>query len=267
MLKEVWWVNKTTWQKRVAVWRSRLYLYPAPEPLPRTYLFWIAMGLVSLMVLLFSGFFIAFLASRHNAYLSNAEDLGNMDQAIWSVTHGQLLHQTICNVVSDTNCYGLAGISRFAIHFEPILFPVSLFYFVWPGPITLIAIQTLVVASGAFPAFWLARLRLRNELAAAGIAFLYLLYPAQQQATIFEFHAVTFTAAFLLFTLYFMYTRRTAWFFVFAILPMACKEEIPLVIAFLACVYTLSTALAQWVGIGVACNWLGRVDIADVSPV
>jgi uncharacterized membrane protein len=232
MLKEVWWVNKTIWQKRVAVWRSRLYLYPAPEPLPRTYLFWISMGLVSLMVLLFSGFFIAFLASRHNAYLSNAEDLGNMDQAIWSVTHGQLLHQTICNVVSDTNCYGLAGISRFAIHFEPILFPVSLFYFVWPGPITLIAIQTLVVASGAFPAFWLARLRLRNELAAAGIALLYLLYPAQQQATIFEFHAVTFTAAFLLFTLYFMYTRRTAWLFVFAILSMACKEEISLVIAF-----------------------------------
>ena len=225
-------MSKTTWQKRLAVWRSRLYLYPPPEPLPRTYLFWIATGLVILMVLLFSGFFIAFMLSRQDAYLSNAEDLGIMDQAIWSVTHGQLLHQTICNVVSDTNCYSFAGISRFAIHFEPVLFPVSLFYFIWPGPKMLLVMQTLIVASGAFPAFWLARLRLRNELAAVGIALLYLLYPAQQQATIFEFHAVTFTAAFLLFTLYFMYTRRTVWLFVFAILSMACKEEIPLVIAF-----------------------------------
>jgi uncharacterized membrane protein len=225
-------MSKTAWQKRLAVWRSRLYLYPAPEPLPRTLLFWIAMGLVTLMVLLFSGFFIAFLISQHNAYLSYAEDMGNMDQAIWSVTHGQLLHQTICNIVSDTNCYSFAGISRFAIHFEPILFSVSLFYFIWPGPVTLIVIQTLVVASGAFPAFWLARLRLRNELAAAGIALLYLLYPAQQQATIFEFHAVTLTASLLLFTLYFMYTRHTVWLFVFAVLSMACKEEIPLVIAF-----------------------------------
>jgi uncharacterized membrane protein len=225
-------VSKETWQKRLAVMRSRLYLYPAPEPMPRTSLFWLAMGLVGLMVLLFSVFFIAFATSRQDAFLTAAEDMGNMDQAVWSIIHGQILHQTICNVVSDTNCYSAAGISRFAIHFEPMLFPVSLLYFIWSGPKTLLVLQTLVVASGAFPAFWLARLRLRNELAAVAIALVYLLYPAQQQATIFEFHSVTFTASLLLFTLYFMYTRRTLWLFVFAILSMACKEEIPLVIAF-----------------------------------
>src|SRR5437868_10916990 len=195
-------------------------------------MFWIATGLVTLLVLLFSGFFIAFLTSRHNAYLTGAEDMGIMDQAVWSITHGQLVHQTICNIVSDTNCYSSNGISRFAIHFEPILFPISLLYFVWPGPNTLVILQTLVVASGAFPAFWLARLRLRSNLAAVPFALLYLLYPAQQQATIFEFHAVTLTSALLLFTLYFMYTRRTVWLFVFAILSMACKEEIPLTIIF-----------------------------------
>src|SRR2546426_3144597 len=222
------------------------------------------MGLVGLMVLLFSGFFIAFLTSRHDAFLTAAEDLGNMDQAIWSVTHGQLLHQTICNVVSDTNCYSTAGISRFAIHFEPILFPVSLLYLIWPGPKTLLVLQTLVVASGAFPAFWLARLRLRNELAAAAIALVYLLYPAQQQATVFEFHAVTFTASFLLFTLYFMYTRRTLWLFIFAILAMACKEEIPLVIAFFG-LWSLIFQQRWRTGIGLvllALGWLGLIFLA-----
>jgi uncharacterized membrane protein len=225
-------VSKETWQKRFAILRSRLYLYPAPEPFSHTPLFWIAMGLVSLMVLLFSVFFIAFVISRQDAFLTAAEDMGNMDQAVWSIIHGQILHQTICNVVSDTNCYSAAGFSRFAIHFEPMLFPVSLTYLIWSGPKTLLVLQTLVVASGAFPAFWLARLRLRNELASVAIALVYLLYPAQQQATIFEFHAVTFTASLLLFTLYFMYTRQTVWLFIFAILSMACKEEIPLVIAF-----------------------------------
>jgi uncharacterized membrane protein len=225
-------VNKVTWEKRLAILRSRLYLYPAPEPLSHTPLFWISMGLVSLMALVFSGFFIAFVISRQDAFLTAAEDMGNMDQAVWSIIHGQILHQTICNVVSDTNCYSAAGFSRFAIHFEPMLFPVSFTYLIWSGPKTLLVLQTLVVASGAFPAFWLARLRLRNELAAVAIALVYLLYPAQQQATIFEFHAVTFTASLLLFTLYFMYTRQTVWLFIFAILSMACKEEIPLVIAF-----------------------------------
>src|SRR6266702_520922 len=167
----------------------------------------------------------------HSVYMTNAEDLGNMDQAIWSVLHGQLLHQTICNPVTDTNCYSLAGISRFAIHFEPMLFVVSLFYLIWPDPRMLQIIQTLVVASGAFPAFWLARLRLRSDLAGVVMAALYLLYPMQQWAVVNDFHAVTFTAAFLFFTLYFMYTRRTIWLFVFAILAMACKEEIPVLVA------------------------------------
>lgn len=221
---------KTTVRKHIAVWRNRLYLYPPPEEMPHTRLFWLAMGLVTLAALLFAGYFILYLTGRHDAYITSAEDLGIMDQAVWSTLHGQMLHMTICNIVNDTNCYTSNGITRFAIHFEPILFPISLFYIFWPSPNTLLVLQSLIVASGAFPAFWLARLRLRNELAAVVIAVLYLLYPAQQQATVYDFHAVTLTAAFLLFTLYFLYTRKTVWLFVFAILSMACKEEIPLVI-------------------------------------
>ncbi len=124
--------------------------------------------------------------------------------------------------------------------------------------------QTLVVASGAFPAFWLARLRLRNELAAAAIALVYLLYPAQQQATIFEFHAVTLTASLLLFTLYFMYTRRTLWLFVFALLSMACKEEIPLVIAFFG-LWSIVFQQRWRTGTGLvllALGWLGLIFLA-----
>ena len=207
--------------------------YPSPQTLPHTRVFWLATGLVTLLVLLFSAYFIFYLTGRQDAYFTNAEDLGIMDQAIWNTLHGHLFHQSICNIVSDTNCYSLQGITRFAIHFEPILFPISLLYLIWPTPKTLLVLQTLVVASGAFPAFWLARLRLRNEWAAVAIALLYLLYPAQQNAVIFDFHAVTLTSALLLFTLYFMYTRRTAWLFIFAILAMACKEEIPLLVAFL----------------------------------
>jgi uncharacterized membrane protein len=222
---------QSKWRKWLSVWGSRLYLYPPPRPMPRTRTFWLALGMVAFFSALFSAYFIIYLTTRHAAYQTNAEDLGIMDQAVWSILHGLMPHQTICNTLHDTNCYSYNGISRFAIHFEPILFPVSLLYLLWPDPRTLLVLQTLVVASGAFPAFWLARLRLRNEFAGVAIAVLYLLYPAQQEATIYDFHAVTFTAALLLFVLYFMYTRRTIWLFVFAILAMACKEEIPVIVA------------------------------------
>ena len=227
-------MNSEGWRKRLAIWLNRLYLFPPPEPKPHTRQFWIASVLVGLLVLVFSVFFGLFVTGQHDAFLTHGEDLGIMDQAIWSIWHGQLFHQTICNSVSDTNCYkdlNLTGISRFSIHYEPILFLISPLYLVLPNPKTLQVLQTIVVALGAFPAFWLARLRLRNEWASVGIAALYLMYPALQWAVIFDFHAVTLTASLLLFTLYFMYTRRTILLFVFAILAMACKEEIPIVVA------------------------------------
>lgn len=220
-----------TWRKRFSVLRNRLYLYPTPEPMPHGRLFWLAMGLVTLAAIAFSTYFIIYLVSMQNAFQLNAEDMGIMDQAIWSTIHGQVLHQSVCNILHDSNCGGFNGITRFGIHFEPILFPVSLFYLLWDDPRMLLILQVVVVATGAFPAFWLARLRLRNDLAAVAIALIYLLYPALQQATGIDFHAVAFTAAFLLFTLYFMYTRRTGWLFVFALLSIFCKEEIGIVIA------------------------------------
>ena len=164
-------------------------LYRKPEPLPRTRSFWVAFGLVALAVLSYVVYFCLFLTTKQNAFKTNGEDLGIMDQALWSLWHGAFFHQTICNVLTDTNCYGLNGISRFAIHFEPVLFPISLLYLIWPDPKTLLIFQVLVVASGAFPAFWLARLRLRNSWAGVPFALLYLLYPAQQYAVNFDFHA------------------------------------------------------------------------------
>lgn len=251
----------SSWRKRFAILKNRLYLYPAPEPMPRTYLFWVAMGLVAALAAAFSVFYIFYLTRMQDAFMTPAEDMGIMDQAVWSITHGQLFHQTICNIVNDTNCYGLAGFPRLAIHFEPILFLVSIVYFVWSDPKALIVIQTLVVASGAFPAFWLARLRLRSELASVGIAALYLLYPELQQAEAVYFHAVVMTAAFLMFMLYFMYTRRTVWVFVFALLAMACKEEIPLII-FLLGLWSMVFQQRWRTGLGLAgmaVAWVGLV--------
>jgi uncharacterized membrane protein len=212
-------------------WRKELY--PTPKPLLPARSFWMSLALVALAVLAYLIYFSIFLTAKQDAFKTNGEDLGIMDQAIWSLLHGSMFHQTICNALTDTNCYGLDGIPRFAIHFEPILFPIALLYLIWPDPKALMILQVLVVASGAFPAFWLARLRLRAAWAAVPFALLYLLYPAQQYAVNFDFHAETLASALLLFALYFLYVRKTLWFFVFVVLCLACKEEIAGVVAML----------------------------------
>jgi uncharacterized membrane protein len=230
------------WRKRLAWLKCQCCLYPKPEPMPFTRMFWIATGLVTAAVSAFSIYFITLLIIRQDAFVTNAEDFGITDQVLWNTIHGHLLQQTICDGVLDTNCVSPAGVMRFAIHVDPLLIPISLLYFIWSNPKVLLILQTLVVASGAYPAFWLARLRLRSNLAAVAITLLYLLYPAQQQAVIFDFHAVTFTASFLLFMLYFMYMRRTVGIFIFAVLSLACKEEIGLVVA----MFGIWTMIFQW---------------------
>nr|BBH93238.1 hypothetical protein KTA_14370 [Thermogemmatispora argillosa] len=262
------WLHLTLRRWRVA---CRKELYPPPEPLPRGRAFWLALGLVVVAMLAYSIYFIIFVTSKQDAFATNGEDLGIMDQAIWNTLHGALLHQTICNVLTDTNCYGLEGINRFAIHYEPILFLIVPLYIFWADPKTLLILQVLVVATGALPAFWLARLRLRSDLAAVPFALLYLLYPAQQYAVDYDFHAVTLTLSLLLFALYFMYTRRNGWLLAFVILSLACKEEIAGVIALLG----LWIALFQrrWrVGLiifGLALGWtaIGLLVVHYASPV
>src|SRR5262249_10491321 len=222
-MKKIVKLMNLVWQHWRAVRQKGFY--PVPEPLACTRSFWIAFGLVVLAVLAYSIYFGLFLVAKQDAFMTNGEDLGIMDQATWNLLHGSMLHQTICNSLTDTNCYGLNGINRFAIHFEPILFPVSLLYLIWSDPKALIILQVLVVASGAFPVFLLARLRLRNAWAAVPFALLYLLDPTQQFAVNFDFHAVTLTTALLLFALYFLYARKTFWFFVFVVLCLACKAQ------------------------------------------
>ena len=199
--------------------------YPElPPPLEGTgarVAFWSVVGLAALWVI----FYTVYLWATHDAYQTHAEDMATMTQALWNTTHGAFLHQTVCNIVTDTNCIG--DVSRFAIHFEPIMIPLALLYALVPTAKLLQLVQAVVVATGALPAFWLASRRLRSPLAGVAFALLYLLYPPLQSAVTYDFHAVTLSAAFLMFALYFMMTRNDVGLVIACLLALTTKEEIP----------------------------------------
>jgi uncharacterized membrane protein len=194
----------------------------------------IARFLLWMLVLAFIVYFTAYTWALFDAFRSNAEDMGIMDQALWNTLHGATLHQTICNNISDTNCLG--DVSRFAIHFEPLMLPISLLYIVAPSPKTLMLLQATVLGSGAFPVYWIASRRLASPLAGLGFATAYLLYPALQSAELFDFHAVTLAAAFLMFALYFMLSRNNIGLIIACVLSLSTKEEIPIDIIMIALV-------------------------------
>jgi len=122
-------------------------------------------------------------------------------------------------------------ITRLSVHVEPIFALLALPYLIVGTPVTLLTIQTLVVVSGVFPAAWLARRHLALPLAQIAFPLAYLLAPPLEAANLYEFHAVTLSAAFLLWAFYFADGARYRPFALCAALAIATKEEIGLVVA------------------------------------
>jgi uncharacterized membrane protein len=180
----------------------------------------LALGIVGVLILLYIAVFSALSVARHEAFETSAFDLSLYDQAVWNTLHGRPFR--------STNEEGLDIL--LADHFEPILLPLSLLYLIYSSPKTLLIAQTVVIALGALPAFWLAKEQLGYGLAAIVFPVAYLLSPALEAANLFDFHPLALTASLLLYAFYFLHHRRYGIFFVFALLAMGCKEEIGIVV-------------------------------------
>src|SRR6266567_4308999 len=86
---------------------------------------------------------------RYDTFKATAFDLGNMDQVLWNTLHGRPFQFT--NQAIDW--YGPP--TRLAIHFEPIILPLSLLYLFHADPRILLVFQTLALTSGTLPVFLL----------------------------------------------------------------------------------------------------------------
>jgi uncharacterized membrane protein len=174
-------------------------------------------------ILLYVVVFSFFTVLKHEAFETTAFDLGNMDQAVWNSLRGRFL--------PFTN-WGEEG-TRLAYHVDPILILISPLYLVYSDPRTLLVLQTVVIALGAWPIYLLARERLGTNAAALVFPLSYLLYPALEAANMFDFHPTTLVAGLFPFVFYFLEKRRYALFFLLAVLMMCCKEEMPLLVVML----------------------------------
>jgi len=202
-----------------ARWRIGVITVPAPG---------VATVLVTLMTVLYIGYFVYASYLRYRHFLPHAEDLGNMEQAVWNTAHGNPFGFTNLRFQGFLEASGTT--TRLSFHVEPIFFLLALAYKLRPTPANLLVVQTVVVASGAFPAAWLARRHLHSALAQVAFPLAYLLAPPLEAANLYEFHPVTLSAGLLLWAFYFADGRRYALFAVFGLLAMATKEEIGLIV-------------------------------------
>jgi uncharacterized membrane protein len=169
---------------------------------------------------------------KYRAYMDARYDLGNMVQAVYNTAHGHLLEITSGDLKPRQ-------MSRLGSHVDPILALFALPWLVWPSPVMLLVAQAAIVATGAWPAYRLGTRATRDPSAGAFLAGAYLLYPALGFLVLNEFHPVALATPLLLWA--FLYLDEDRWVraAVFLVLAAACKETVPLVMAFMGVYFAI----------------------------
>src|SRR3989475_1187363 len=156
---------------------------------------------------------------RHDAFASNAFDLGVQDQTIWGYSRLQMIPNTvemIPNLLGD--------------HFHPILMAVAPLFWIWDDARILLLVQAALLAIAAVPIFWWARQRL-GPVAAIAIELAYLIFWGVLSGVIYDFHHIAFAVPAISFGLYAVLTNRNRLFWAMLVVGLLTRENIALTFA------------------------------------
>jgi uncharacterized membrane protein len=159
--------------------------------------------------------------TRYTGYRVWMQDLGNMAQAIWSVTQGHPLEFT----------YITGNVSRLSLHAEFFYFLLVPLYALFPDPRTLLVFQALLFTLGAWPAYRMGLRATDSRAAARVVALIYLCYPVAQSAVLFDFHGDTLAMPLLLFALDALEARSWRWYTFWTVLALMSKMYVAVPLA------------------------------------
>lgn len=170
-----------------------------------------------ILVGLYTALFSFVCTIKYRFFIYNDFDLAVHDQVMWNLCHGSLISSIL-------------RLNFLGNHAHLILFFLVPVYKLFPSPLTLLYVQTLLMALGAVPLFLLARSVLGSGWFALSLAVAYLFYPGLGYTNLFEFHPPALAIFFLLWMLYFYHRNRFGLFSLFMALSMMCQENVPLAI-------------------------------------
>ncbi len=180
-----------------------------------------------LAILVYITFFSAIMIFKHNSFLTSGFDLGIFNQTFWTT----LFEDRLFYSTGDLS-FNPSG-SFFGVHFSPILFLLLPFYAIYPRVETLLVIQSIVLALGAIPIYWMAHEKLGKNVALY-ISILYLVYPPLNYVNLNDFHLEALLPTLFLFAVYYLEHEKWPQFLVFIILSMATIEFTQIIVIFVA---------------------------------
>lgn len=170
-------------------------------------------------------FYAAFLLimtwSRYANFISEVIDLHYFHQTIWQLSEFKIpytwaLDQSLFAVWSQ--------------HFSPILIFLSPIYWFVKDAGTLMFIQAIVVISGAYPIYLIAKHQLKSRSIGLSLSFAYLAFGGLQFGFAYGFHEIMFFPTLFLWAYYFYLRKKTKSYFLFILLSLMVKEEVAFIV-------------------------------------
>ncbi|MBI4079437.1 MAG: DUF2079 domain-containing protein [Candidatus Levybacteria bacterium] len=183
-----------------------------------------------ILIALYIGYFTTASFLRHDNFYTGRYDLGNMDQTVWNTVYGDFfsLNDDKGNIVS-----------RLSSHADFILVLLAPFYLLWNDPKMLLALQTIVLALGAYFVFAIAEKVLTNKNLALVFSFAYIINPSINFINLYDFHAVTLSTTFLLAAWNYLISSKSRLFYISLFLAAITKEQLWLLVALFGVYFTM----------------------------
>ena len=164
----------------------------------------------------------------------NSLDLAIINQVFYSSAQGNFFHSSIHppNYLGD--------------HVSPILFLLLPFYFFYQSPVTLLILQTAVLALSAWPIYLIGK-KIINHNWGVILSLLWLVNPFVQNINLFEFSFLPFAIFFILFTFYFFEKKDFKSFVIFSLLSLAVREDVALVIFTFGIISLIQKRSLKWI--------------------
>ena len=154
--------------------------------------------------------FSAYSSFLHEYFRSSSLDMALHSQILWNLGQGHFMQTSFLP-------YSFAG-----NHFWPGLYLLVPIYY-WFDIHGVLALQSIIVSSGAFATYLLAKDITNSERWGLALALAYLLQPTISIGVLFDFHLELFSIPCALFALLGL-RRRKAWFWPFMLLSWAFYE-------------------------------------------
>ena len=183
---------------------------------------WLISLVLALAIVGYSALFIVLTLWKYSHFYYDNLDLAIFNNVFFNTIHGNLFGASIHPP------------SYLIDHFSPIILILAPIYALFPGPQTLLVLETIFFALCAWPLYLCAKKILgeKRQVLALGIALAWLVNPLVHNANFYEVHLVPIAIFFLFWTVYWYLTDRPWLFAIGAFASLLVREDFALIVIF-----------------------------------